>query len=88
MPFAAVDPATDLIRTKPSVVAFARPECRGDAYDNAFAESYGSKLERELLDDTVFLNRAAERLAVSSSGKCIRHARPGGRDATTTQRQC
>lgn len=37
---------------------------RGDAYDNALAESFWSTLERELLDDTVFINRAAARLAV------------------------
>ena len=37
---------------------------RGDAFDNALAESFWSTLERELLDDTVFVNRAAARLAV------------------------
>ena len=37
---------------------------RGDAYDNALAESFWSTLERELLDDTVFINRAAARLVV------------------------
>lgn len=37
---------------------------RGDAFDNALAESFWSTLERELLDDTVFINRAAARLAV------------------------
>jgi putative transposase len=37
---------------------------RGDAFDNALAESFWSTLDRELLDDTVFINRAAARLAV------------------------
>lgn len=37
---------------------------RGDAYDNALAESFWSTLDRELLDDTVFLDRASARLAV------------------------
>jgi putative transposase len=37
---------------------------RGDALDNALAESFWSTLDRELLDDTVFINRASARLAV------------------------
>jgi hypothetical protein len=32
--------------------------------DNALAESFWSTLDRELLDDTVFINRASARLAV------------------------
>jgi len=37
---------------------------RGDAYDNALAESFWSTLDRELLWGKVFLTRAAARMAV------------------------
>ena len=37
---------------------------RGDAYDNALAESFWSTLDRELLYGKVFLTRAAARMAL------------------------
>ena len=37
---------------------------RGDAYDNALAESFWSTLDRELLWGKVFLTRAAARMAL------------------------
>ena len=37
---------------------------RGDAYDNALAESFWSTLDRELLADKVFLSRDAARMEV------------------------
>lgn len=37
---------------------------RGDAYDNALAESLWSTRDRELLYGTVFLSRAAARMAI------------------------
>lgn len=37
---------------------------RGDAFDNALAESLWSTLDRKLLDDTIFFDRTSARLAV------------------------
>jgi putative transposase len=37
---------------------------RGDAYDNALAESYWSTLDREMLAGVVFIDRNVARMAI------------------------
>lgn len=43
---------------------------RGDAYDNALAESFWSTIDRELLVDSVFLDRASARMAIFEYIEC------------------
>lgn len=43
---------------------------RGDAYDNAMAESFWSTIDRELLADSVFIDRASARMAIFEYIEC------------------
>ena len=43
---------------------------RGDAYDNALAESFWSIIDRELLADSVFIDRESARMAIFEYIEC------------------